>query len=273
MAATGARPLSLRPAPASAPPGRRAAAAPPGGGRRAPARRARPAPPAAAAGPDLAAMARAAAERLAGGGGPLAAAPGAPAPLGASPAPGGGVNFALAAPAATSVTLVLRDAAGAPLLEAPLARAEGAPGVWAAAVPRCPRRGVLYSYKVDGPPSRRARWHPARELLDPYAPLVAGRARFGRRDAFEAFAPGEGSTFRGTFDFEAPPFDWGARYAKPGHAAEDLVALELPVRAFTAAPASGVPEAARGTFAGVAAKAAHLKALGVNAVELLPVFE
>lgn len=45
------------------------------------------------------------------------------------------------------------------------------------------------------------------------------------------------------------------------------------MRTFTASPSSGVPEAERGSFLGLAAKAAHLKALGINAVELLPVFE
>ena len=59
----------------------------------------------------------------------------------------------------------------------------------------------------------------------------------------------------------------------PGHALKDLVIYEVPVRTFTAAESSGLPAAQRGSFAGLAKKAQHLKALGVNAVELLPVFE
>lgn len=54
---------------------------------------------------------------------------------------------------------------------------------------------------------------------------------------------------------------------------KDLVIYEVPVRSFTAAESSGLPEGQRGTFLGLAAKADHLIDLGINAVELLPVFE
>ena len=43
----------------------------------------------------------------------------------------------------------------------------------------------------------------------------------------------EGSVFRGTFDFEAAPFDWGKGYSKPDIPLQDLVVAELPVRLFT----------------------------------------
>lgn len=39
--------------------------------------------------------------------------------------------------------------------------------------------------------------------------------------------------FRGTFDFEARPFDWGAGYQRPNIPLKDLVIAELPVRLFT----------------------------------------
>ena len=63
-------------------------------------------------------------------------------PLGASPA-GGGVNFALSAPAASSVLLCLFDESGAPLGEE-LPLAKGASGVWSLLVEGCPPAGVLY---------------------------------------------------------------------------------------------------------------------------------
>jgi isoamylase len=81
-----------------------------------------------------------------------------------------------------------------------------------------------------------------------------------------------GSTFRGTFDFEAPEFDW-QEVRSPGHALKDLIIYEVPVRSFTASKSSNVPDAMRGTYLGLAAKASYLKELGINAVELLPVFE
>jgi len=79
--------------------------------------------------------------------------------------------------------------------------------------------------------------------------------------------------FRGTYDFEQPAFDWGENYSRPAIPPQDLIIMEVPVRTFTADPSSGVPAARRGTFLGLADKAAHLLELGINAVELLPVFE
>lgn len=81
-----------------------------------------------------------------------------------------------------------------------------------------------------------------------------------------------GSVFHGTFDFASPNFDWG-EVSSPGHHLKDLVIYEVPVRTFTACESSGIPEGQRGTYLGLAAKADHLVELGVNAVELLPVFE
>ena len=82
-----------------------------------------------------------------------------------------------------------------------------------------------------------------------------------------------GSRFLGTFDFETPSFDWGKDYERPNIPEQDLVIMELAVRSFTAHQSSGLDEPLRGTFLGVASKVDHLKELGINAVELLPVFE
>lgn len=77
-------------------------------------------------------------------------------------------------------------------------------------------------------------------LLDPYAKYVKGRAVFGQRDEFEQFKGIEGSVFRGTFDFESAPFDWGSDYKKPNLPLKDLIIAELPVRLFTGV-AGGLP--------------------------------
>jgi glycogen operon protein len=52
---------------------------------------------------------------------------------------------------------------------------------------------------------------------------------------------------------------------------EDLVIYEMHVRSFTRDPSSGVKFP--GTFAGIRQKIAYLKELGVNCIELLPIFE
>lgn len=63
-------------------------------------------------------------------------------PLGASPA-SKGINFALSAPAASSVLLCLFDEGGAPLGEE-LPLVKGAAGVWSLLLEGCPPSGVLY---------------------------------------------------------------------------------------------------------------------------------
>ena len=144
--------------------------------------------------------------------------PGAASPLGPSKAGEGkadsGVNFALWSSAATSVSLCLLDPrTRKPSREIALSRTEANGDVWAATVVGLPLKGVGYAFRVDGPNPAGGktpnRWSPDTLLLDPYAPLVDSRSRFGVRDAREAFVPLVGSSFVGTFDFEAPEFDWG----------------------------------------------------------------
>lgn len=113
-------------------------------------------------------------------------------PLG--PSPGGpngetGVNFALAAPNATSVTLCLYNAAGKAAGEGSMHR-DGS-GVWHGFVPGLPLKDVLYGVRVDGQGGWETpfRWDASRVLLDPYARYVVGRGRFGVRDDFEKFEP------------------------------------------------------------------------------------
>ncbi len=65
-------------------------------------------------------------------------------------------------------------------------------------------------------------------------------------------------------------FDWGAM-PQSTRTMSDLVIYELHVRGFTYHPSSGVRH--RGTFAGLAEKIPYLKELGINAVELMPIFE
>ncbi len=52
-----------------------------------------------------------------------------------------------------------------------------------------PGSGLRYGFRVagDGGWAEGHRWEPERVLLDPYAPLVAGRRRFGVRDGVEQF--------------------------------------------------------------------------------------
>ncbi|MCL2741090.1 MAG: alpha-amylase family glycosyl hydrolase [Oscillospiraceae bacterium] len=118
-----------------------------------------------------------------------------------------------------------------------------------------------YAYRFDGPydPGRGLLFDPARMILDPYAKAVAGQSVWGRRKAGPYKA-------RVVLD----DFDWGDM-ASPRIPMSDLIIYELHVRGFTKHSSSGV--ANPGTFDGLIEKIPYLLDLGVNAVELMPVFE
>ena len=118
-----------------------------------------------------------------------------------------------------------------------------------------------YAYRIDGPnkPKKGLLFDKNNELLDPYARVVAGQRIWGERKQGAYHA-------RVLKDI----FDWGER--KQSHKDLcDLVIYELHVRGFTQHPSSKVKH--RGTFEGLREKIPYLKELGVNAVELMPIFE
>ena len=135
------------------------------------------------------------------------------------------------------------------------------------------RPARYYVYAVGGPPpAGHEAWHAfdeAKVLLDPYATAVYFPPAFDRRAAIE---PGSnaGRAPLGVLD-AAPAFAWGDD-RPPSHEADTII-YELHVRGFTRHPSSGVSEEARGTYAGVVEKIPYLVALGVTAVELMPVFQ
>ena len=120
-----------------------------------------------------------------------------------------------------------------------------------------------YAYRMDGPydPARGLLFDRTRFLLDPYARAVTGQSRWGEKPAAE-------TAYHARVVEDA--FDWGA-FSDPHIPFQDMVIYETHVRGFTRHPSSGV--AHPGTFAGLMEKIPYLKALGINAVELMPVFE
>ncbi|KAL5074877.1 hypothetical protein RYX36_013861, partial [Vicia faba] len=131
-----------------------------------------------------------------------------------------------------------------------------------------PGSNVLYGYRIDGSQD----WGKGHQfdrsivLVDPYAKLVEGRRYFG--DISKKL-----SKFLDTYEFDSLPFDWGENYKLPNIAEKDLVIYEMNVRAFTMAESSGLDNNIRGSYLGVIEKIPHLLELGINAVELLPIFE
>ncbi len=119
-----------------------------------------------------------------------------------------------------------------------------------------------YAYRVDGPrdEKRGIIFNKDACLLDPYARAVAGQSEWGSRTAAGLYKA------RVVKD----EFDWG-NFRQPLIPMEDLIIYEMHVRGFTRHESSGVEHP--GTYAAIIEKIPYLKELGVNAVELMPVFE
>ena len=188
---------------------------------------------------------------------------GAPEPLGATLRERG-VNFAVWSKHATRMTLVLWAPGGKHRRDLVLDPARHRTGdVWHAFVADV-GAGEEWAWRADSAlPGPAHAFDPEALLIDPYAKGVAGSEVWGER------APGGGAReLRGVVLDLA--YDWEDDRA-PRTPLADTVIHETHVRAFTAHPSSGV--AHPGTFAGLAEKARELAALGVTAVQLMPVAE
>ena len=120
-----------------------------------------------------------------------------------------------------------------------------------------------YAYSLDGPynPKKGLLFNKDNYLLDIYAKAVTGQREWGVKKK-------EGVKYKARV--VKNDFDWG-NSRQPLIPMEDLVIYEMHVRGFTRHESSGVEYP--GTFKGLQEKIEYLKELGVNAVELMPVFE
>ena len=187
----------------------------------------------------------------------------------------GGVNFALAAPHAQGVELCLFDASGrSETRRLPIPCQTH--GMWHGFLPQA-TVGLVYGWRVHGAwaPHLGHRFNPNKVLLDPYAREVVGRyqgqdihlghdpANPDQPDARDNAA--EALKARVVADLPAP---------RPGVAVDPAqrVLYELHIKGFTALH-PGVPVKLRGSYAGLAhpAAIAHLKALGITTLCLMPV--
>lgn len=186
-------------------------------------------------------------------------------PFGGSLVPGG-VNFSVFSTSATAVTLVLFERGRhEPVAEIPFPDHFRIGDVYAMTVFGLDPELLEYGYRMDGPfdPAAGHRHDPTKVLLDPYAKSIAGRERWLQPPNRENPYP-----FRARIPLD--DFDWeGDRPLETPMT--DLVIYEAHARGFTANPNSGVSKP--GTFAGLREKIPYLKSLGVNAIELMPIYE
>ncbi|MCC6225709.1 MAG: glycogen debranching protein GlgX [Microthrixaceae bacterium] len=193
--------------------------------------------------------------------------PGRPAPLGAT-VDAEAVNIAVFAGSAVDRVQVCFEADGEASVVVDLPERSG--GVWHGAFPDIVA-GTRYGFRVHG--ARRNAgdlWNPAKLLLDPYAKAIDGTVRHG-----DALADNEldsaWSVPRSVVLHDE--FDWGED-RPPSVPWEDTLIYEAHVRGLTIAHPD-LPPRRRGTYLGVASPPVvdHLRALGVTAVELLPVHQ
>lgn len=176
----------------------------------------------------------------------------------------GGVNFSVYSMHADGCTLVLfKKGEKKPLVEIPLTDEFRIGNVYCVVVFGINYETTEYAYRFSG------KWEPrqglcydsSKLLLDPYAKMIVGMEKWGRR------SPGEENSYRG--GIIAEDFDW--RGDRPLYLpAQEMIIYECHVRGFTVHPSSGVRYP--GTFSGLREKIPYLKKLGINAVELMPIY-
>ena len=175
-----------------------------------------------------------------------------------------GVNFTLVSRSATACELLLFHRQGRePYARIAIPESYRAGSVWSIFVFGLKADKFEYAYALEGPydPHRGLLFDRSRYLLDPYARAVTGQSKWGVQLSDDSFYKA-----RVVHD----DFVWNAPRQKMAPL-QDCVIYELHVRGFTQHESAGVTHC--GTFAGIMEKIPYLQDLGINAVELMPVFE
>jgi isoamylase len=206
--------------------------------------------------------------------------PGNPYPLGAT-WDGEGVNFAIFSENATGVDLCLFDRREDDVEAARISLREWSDQVWHGYLPDV-RPGQLYGYRVRGPydPERGHRFNDQKLLIDPYARAISGQLRWDEAVfGYKIGDPGEDLVPDARDSARWMPkclvvdssFSWGED-RPPRVPWNQTVIYECHVKGMTIRHPD-VPEAMRGKYLGLVSDPIvdHLLALGVTAVELMPV--
>lgn len=125
-------------------------------------------------------------------------------------------------------------------------------------------REFEYAYQFDGEynVSKGLLFDKTKYILDPYAKSVAGQEVWGKEKPISERMYKARVVDGG--------YDWG-NFKNTSLEPKDMIIYEMHVRGFTQDRSSGV--AHRGTYEGIREKIPYLLELGINAVELMPIFE
>ncbi|MCF2501791.1 glycogen debranching protein GlgX [Dyadobacter sp. CY107] len=186
-------------------------------------------------------------------------------PFGATMVPNG-INFSIYSSEAIDCTLVLFERGEAePFAEIRFPEEFRTGNVYSMIVFDLDYERLEYGYRMDGPfkPEEGHRFDKSIILSDPYAKAIGGRDSWLAKPNWDNIYP-----YRSRLVFE--DFDWENDHPLETPI-EDLVIYEMHVRGFTQHPSSNVKNP--GTFAAIRSKIAYLKELGINCVELMPIYE
>ena len=177
-----------------------------------------------------------------------------------------GVSFTINSHGATRCTLLLfKPQASKPYARIPFPDSYRIGDIYSMLVFDIKPDEFEYAFSFDGPyePAKGLLFNEENVLLDPYSRAVTGQRKWGEK-------PEGGKDFEYRARVVKSNFDWG-NIKQLEQPFEDLVIYETHVRGNTKDKSSGV--SAPGTFAGLKDKIPYLKDLGINAVELMPIFE
>jgi len=177
-----------------------------------------------------------------------------------------GVSFTVSSHGAISAELLLYEPHGAePKVVIPIPEEYRIGDTYSILVYDIKIQDFEYAYRFDGPnnPEKGKFFNKENVILDPYARAVTGQRHWGEK-------PEGGKDFEYKARVVKSEFDWG-EVGQLNTPIEDLVIYETHVRGYTKDSSSGV--SAKGTFQGLREKIPYLKDLGINAVELMPIFE
>lgn len=206
--------------------------------------------------------------------------PGHPYPLGAT-WDKKGVNFALFAENATEVEVCLFDSESDKKEKHRIKLTERNHQIWHGYIPDI-KPGQLYGYRVSGPyePQNGHRYNPNKLLIDPYAKAVAGiinwdDSLFGydlnHADKDLSFSESDSAPFVPKSVVIDESFNWEDDTA-PKVAYHHTIIYEAHVKGLTK-QLDKIPDNIRGTYAAIGHPETinYLKALGITAIELMPV--
>ncbi len=174
-----------------------------------------------------------------------------------------GVNFTIFSHGAEEITLCLFNRAESePYAEIPFPKDYHMGNAYSMIIFNLNIEDFEYAYRVDGPskPKRGIIFNKDKYLLDPYAKAVTGQSIWGKKSDENFY---KARVVDDNFMWE--------HSKQPLIPEEDLIIYEMHVRGFTKHISADVKH--HGTFDAIREKIPYLLELGVNAVELMPIFE